>query len=179
MTGYVADLSWKSGVRAIEKLDRLRSTLAILAWIIKSTKVDYGSECVKTPIISYVVNNENYDARNRLHFLRSLKVIYSILHHQRYIPYLEFYFIQLLFIHLFAVTVHKLNVHAPTFRLRLSFHRAGSICWEASDLPHRKYLLGNVTPPVTNACTTKHDDWQSRYNSLHSAYLYPWIRLIN
>ena len=30
MTGYVADLSWKSGVRAIEKLDRLRSTLAIL-----------------------------------------------------------------------------------------------------------------------------------------------------
>ena len=37
MTGYVADLSWKSGARAIEKLDR---------WIIKSTKVDYGSECV-------------------------------------------------------------------------------------------------------------------------------------
>ena len=30
-TGYVADLSWKSGVRAIEKLDRLRSTLAILS----------------------------------------------------------------------------------------------------------------------------------------------------
>ena len=29
MTGYVADLSWKSGARAIEKLDRLRSTLAI------------------------------------------------------------------------------------------------------------------------------------------------------
>ena len=29
MTGYVADLSWKSGVRAIEKLDQLRSTLAI------------------------------------------------------------------------------------------------------------------------------------------------------
>ena len=46
MTGYVADLSWKIGARAIEKLDRLRSTLAILAWIIKSTKVDYGSECV-------------------------------------------------------------------------------------------------------------------------------------
>ena len=47
MTGYVADLSWKSGARAIEKLDRLRSTLTILTWIIKSTKVDYGSECVK------------------------------------------------------------------------------------------------------------------------------------
>ena len=31
MTGYVADLSWKSGARAIEKLDRLRSTLAILS----------------------------------------------------------------------------------------------------------------------------------------------------
>ena len=28
MTGYVADLSWKSGARAIEKLDRLRSTMA-------------------------------------------------------------------------------------------------------------------------------------------------------
>ena len=31
MTGYVADLSWKSGVTAIEKLDQLRSTLAILS----------------------------------------------------------------------------------------------------------------------------------------------------
>ena len=29
MTGYVADLSWKSGERAIEKLDRLRSTMAV------------------------------------------------------------------------------------------------------------------------------------------------------
>ena len=29
MTGYVADLSWKSGARAIEKIDRLRSTLAV------------------------------------------------------------------------------------------------------------------------------------------------------
>ena len=29
MTGYIADLSWKSGVRAIEKLDRLRSTMAV------------------------------------------------------------------------------------------------------------------------------------------------------
>ena len=28
MTGYVADLSWKSEARAIEKLDRLRSTMA-------------------------------------------------------------------------------------------------------------------------------------------------------
>ena len=31
MTGYVADLSWKGGVHAIEKLDRLRLTLAILS----------------------------------------------------------------------------------------------------------------------------------------------------
>ena len=31
MTGYVADLSWKSGARAIEELDRLRSKLAILS----------------------------------------------------------------------------------------------------------------------------------------------------
>ena len=44
MTGYIADLSWKSGARAIEKLDRLRSTLAILSM----TEVDYGSECVKS-----------------------------------------------------------------------------------------------------------------------------------
>ena len=29
MTVYVADLSWKSGARAIEKLDRLRSTMAV------------------------------------------------------------------------------------------------------------------------------------------------------
>ena len=29
MTGYVADLSGKSGARAIEKLDRLRSTMAV------------------------------------------------------------------------------------------------------------------------------------------------------
>ena len=29
MTGYVADLSWKNGARAIEKLDRLRSTMAV------------------------------------------------------------------------------------------------------------------------------------------------------
>ena len=29
MTDYVADLSWKSGARAIEKLDRLRSTMAV------------------------------------------------------------------------------------------------------------------------------------------------------
>jgi len=29
MTGYVADISWKSGERAIEKLDRLRSTMAV------------------------------------------------------------------------------------------------------------------------------------------------------
>ena len=31
MTGYVADLSWKIGAGAIEKLDRLMSTLAILS----------------------------------------------------------------------------------------------------------------------------------------------------
>ena len=31
MTGYIADLSWKTGVGAIEKLDRLRSKLAILS----------------------------------------------------------------------------------------------------------------------------------------------------
>jgi len=39
-----ADLSWKS---AIEKLDQISSTLAILIMNIKSTKVDYGSERVK------------------------------------------------------------------------------------------------------------------------------------
>jgi len=44
----------------------------------------------------------------------------------------------MLFIRSFAVTVHKLSVHVPTFRLRLSFDGAGCIYWEASDLPHRK-----------------------------------------
>ena len=34
MTGYVADLSWKSGARAIEKLDRLRSTMAVNVLIV-------------------------------------------------------------------------------------------------------------------------------------------------
>ena len=62
MTGYVADLSWKSGARAIEKLDRLRSTLAILS-IIKSTKVDYVSECVKCEtegILSFLKQRGEY-----------------------------------------------------------------------------------------------------------------------
>ena len=36
MTGYVADLSWKSGARAIEKLDRLRSTMAVNVLIYRS-----------------------------------------------------------------------------------------------------------------------------------------------
>ena len=40
MTGYVADLSWKSGARAIEKLDRLRSTMAVNV-LIKSNKIKY------------------------------------------------------------------------------------------------------------------------------------------
>jgi len=31
MTGHAADLSWKSGARTIEKLDQLRSMLAILS----------------------------------------------------------------------------------------------------------------------------------------------------
>ena len=38
MTGYVADLSWKSGERAIEKLDRLRSTMAVNVLIIIKPK---------------------------------------------------------------------------------------------------------------------------------------------
>ena len=36
MTGYVAYLSWKSGARAIEKLDRLRSTMAVNVLILTS-----------------------------------------------------------------------------------------------------------------------------------------------
>jgi hypothetical protein len=31
MTGHIADLSWKNGAHAIEKLDQLRSMLAILS----------------------------------------------------------------------------------------------------------------------------------------------------
>ena len=36
MTGYVADLSWKSGARAIEKLDRLRLIMAVKVLILSS-----------------------------------------------------------------------------------------------------------------------------------------------
>ena len=49
MTGYVVDLSWKSGVRAIEKLDRLRSTMAVN--VLKDTNISdkhaayIGSTC--------------------------------------------------------------------------------------------------------------------------------------
>ena len=43
MTGYVADLSWKSGTRAIEKLDRLRSTMAANVLIYLDVKRPAGS----------------------------------------------------------------------------------------------------------------------------------------
>ena len=41
MTGYVADLSWKSGARAIEKLDRLRSTMAVNVLSVESHVPQY------------------------------------------------------------------------------------------------------------------------------------------
>jgi len=41
MTGYVADLSWKNGARAIENLDRLRSTMAVNVLI-------YVTSCILT-----------------------------------------------------------------------------------------------------------------------------------
>ena len=55
MTGYVADLSWKSGALAIEKLDRLRSTMAVnvlkkAVYMLRSTHendFDFGSDFVK------------------------------------------------------------------------------------------------------------------------------------
>ena len=40
MTGYVADLSWKSGARAIEKLDRLRSTMAVNVLMVINLRID-------------------------------------------------------------------------------------------------------------------------------------------
>ena len=48
MTGYVADLSWKSGARAIEKLDRLRSTMAVnvLSDRHAETHSEYQVECL-------------------------------------------------------------------------------------------------------------------------------------
>jgi len=42
MTGYVADLSWKSGARAIEKLDRLRSTMSVNVLICKVSPQKYN-----------------------------------------------------------------------------------------------------------------------------------------
>ena len=41
MTGYVADLSRKSGARAIEKLDRLRSTMAVNVLIHRQDLVNF------------------------------------------------------------------------------------------------------------------------------------------
>ena len=56
MTGYVADLSWKSGVRAIEKLDRLRSTMAVnvlIRYIYQGTKNTFQHDklFLLTPIL--------------------------------------------------------------------------------------------------------------------------------
>ena len=78
MTGYVADLSWKSGARAIEKLDRLRSTMAVNVLILRYTFIaclvfisyfqhsrwsGQNSNCcnnfiymVRFPFLSYLVN---------------------------------------------------------------------------------------------------------------------------
>ena len=44
MTGYVADLSWKSGARAIEKLDRLRSTMAVNVLTPRDTSYGVGTK---------------------------------------------------------------------------------------------------------------------------------------
>ena len=41
MTGYVADLRWKSGARAIEKLARLSSTMAVN--VLKQANKNYNS----------------------------------------------------------------------------------------------------------------------------------------
>ena len=46
MTGYVADLSWKSGARAIEKLDRLRSTMAVNVLNLQ-TKLRHSQKTIK------------------------------------------------------------------------------------------------------------------------------------
>jgi len=50
MTGYVTDLSWKSGARAIEKLDRLRSTMAVN--VLTSGFHDIVMRCVTYVIIT-------------------------------------------------------------------------------------------------------------------------------
>ena len=75
MTGYVADLSWKSGARAIEKLDRIRSTLArFYAWIIKSAKVDYGSECVNIGLQHIGMSSTKKKWKTRLLYLGRSRV---------------------------------------------------------------------------------------------------------
>ena len=58
MTGYVAGLSWKSGAPAIEKLDRLRSTMAVnvLTFSTEQSRVAQKSvieiyNCVISPIL--------------------------------------------------------------------------------------------------------------------------------
>ena len=47
MTDYVADLSWKSGAGAIEKLDRLRSTMAVNVLIKKSPNTIFNKNLTR------------------------------------------------------------------------------------------------------------------------------------
>ena len=60
MTGHIAHLRWKSGVHAIEKLDWLRSTMAVNVLI--------GYDRLSNKILKYVVN-----------LLAELLLIFSIL----------------------------------------------------------------------------------------------------
>ena len=74
MTGYVADLSWKSGARAIEKLDRLRSTMAVNVLTRTVRKTNLGTN--DNP-------SENAECEEKLHTLY-LSLIYTYKEHYTY-----------------------------------------------------------------------------------------------
>ena len=51
MTGHVADMSWKSGARAIDKLERHTVVAGTLKQeLLKRQYVVFGSECVNSTI---------------------------------------------------------------------------------------------------------------------------------
>ena len=73
MTGYVADLSWKSGARAIEELDRLRSTMAVNVLITGFNKLDFNNNINQSlhKIISWFNSNLltlNFDKTHYVEF---------------------------------------------------------------------------------------------------------------
>ena len=76
MTGYIADLSWKSGARAIEKLDRLRSTTAVNVLILSCAETcnirlfwDNNGDCIVLDVtLTKILNEMRYKWKEKYNF---------------------------------------------------------------------------------------------------------------